>query len=237
MLSIKSRYDSAWLLPCLLLVCCSLTPTLTAADDAAPQPQVLAYLESPDLAGLDRTAVQLARHLGYELSSPKRLLQAATGIQHGLNPHGKATIYLLAQSSDVENTPAICVSLPVADYRQLLRSLGAANTEGVSQVTIAGQNLAAIQDGKFALLVDQKNENLLERLPLLIAELRLGAIHQPQRIYSVTLVMERTLTVVMREMKLLKSSFPNWKPLNLKIQMRKNRLIRGRMTNNSGTNF
>jgi hypothetical protein len=117
------------------------------------------------LAATDAKVQRLLASVRADIPGPLSLLQLATGIDKGLDKEGD--LLLLALPNDLDRQQLeFCVWLPVSDYAQLLTSLGGNPVEGITSVTIAGEDLLIARRSSWALLMDPDQRNQMEHLLL-----------------------------------------------------------------------
>ena len=139
-------------------------PASRAADvlDYVP-PDALGFVVARDIGALDKNAQQLFTMLQLPFGGPLAFLQAATGIDEGLDKQG--SLLLVALPDDAGRQPKLCVWLPVADYDRFLESLGSKPAAGrITAITVAEVDLLAARDGEWMLVMDPDERERMEQM-------------------------------------------------------------------------
>jgi hypothetical protein len=127
---------------------------------------VLGFVVVHRLDAIDAKAKWLSLELRNNTFSPLAFLNTVTNIQDGLNRDGD---FLLVAYSDPRSDKShlrFGVWLPVADYARFSKSIGASSVDGISTVTVAGEDLLVARRGEWALVMDTDQR---ERMTQLVA--------------------------------------------------------------------
>lgn len=141
--------------------------TARSADVLQEVPNdVLGFVVVHHLTVIDAKAKWLSLELRNNTFSPLAFLKTVTNIQDGLNLEGD---FLLAAYPDPRGDKSrlrFGVWLPVADYARFAKSIGASSLDGISTVTVAGEDLLVARRGEWALVMDTDQR---ERMTQLVA--------------------------------------------------------------------
>ncbi len=118
------------------------------------------------LADFDTKAKWLSLELRNSTFSPLAFLKAVTNVQEGLNPEGDFLLAVYPDPRAEKTRLRFGIWLPVLDYARFGKSIGASSLEGISTVTIAGEDLLVARRGDWALVMDMDQR---ERMTQLVA--------------------------------------------------------------------
>ncbi len=124
----------------------------------------LGFVILHNLAEVDAKVERLGSALNRDLPQPLGFLKDFTGVGDGLDPHGDFLLALVPAVDEHDAQPKFCVWLPVADYDQLINSVGAAPGEGIAAVTIAGEDLLVARRGDWALVMDPDDRSRMTKM-------------------------------------------------------------------------
>lgn len=146
-----------------LLICAPVC--VFAADVLEEVPNdALGFVLLHNIATVDAKVGQLASKLGRDLPQPLAFLKEVTGVGEGIDPQGDFLLVLLPTKDEKTKIPRFCVWLPVADYDQLIQSLGATPGEGMIGVTVAGEDLLVGRRDDWALVMDPDERDRMKQL-------------------------------------------------------------------------
>jgi hypothetical protein len=90
-------------------------------------------------------------------------LQLATGVSAGVDLQGDMLLTFMPASKP-DSRPQLGIWLPCGDYEQLITALGGTSGDGISAVTIAGEDLLVAHDGAWALVMDPDQRDRMKQL-------------------------------------------------------------------------
>src|SRR5882757_573348 len=141
--------------------------TARSADILQEVPNdVLGFVVVHHLNAIDAKAKWLSLELRNNTFSPLAFLKTVTNIQDGLNLDGDFLLAVYPDSRGDKSRLRFGVWLPVADYARFGKSIGAASLDGISTVTVAGEDLLVARRGEWALVMDTDQR---ERMTQLVA--------------------------------------------------------------------
>jgi hypothetical protein len=126
-------------------------------------PGTLGFAVVRDIGTTDGKLERLITALQLPTFGPLEFLRTATGIGDGLDVHGEFMLALLP-SEAAGRQFEYCVWLPVSNYDRLLESVGSRPNDGITAVTIAGEDLLIAKRDKWAVVMDPDRRDLLENL-------------------------------------------------------------------------
>jgi hypothetical protein len=136
-----------------------------AADVLQEVPNdVLGFVVAHHLNTVDAKSKWLSLELRNNAFSPLTFLKTVTNIQDGLNLDGD---FLLAAYPDPHGDKSrmrFGIWLPVSDYARFAKSIGASAVDGISTVTVAGEDLLVARRGEWALVMDTDQRDRLTQL-------------------------------------------------------------------------
>ncbi len=116
------------------------------------------------LADFDMKAKWLSLELRNSTFSPLAFLQAVTNVQEGLNPAGDFLLAVYPDPGAEKTRLRFGIWLPVLDYARFGKSIGASSLDGISTVTIAGEDLLVARRGDWALVMDMDQRDRMTQL-------------------------------------------------------------------------
>jgi hypothetical protein len=138
-----------------------------AADILQEVPNdVLGFVAVHHLGTVDAKAKWLSLELRNNAFSPLAFLKTVTNVQDGLNLEGDFLLAVYPDPRGDKSHLRFGVWLPVADYARFSKSIGANSLDGISTVTIAGEDLLVARRGEWALVMDTDQR---ERMTQLVA--------------------------------------------------------------------
>jgi len=141
--------------------------TARSADILQEVPNdVLGFVVVHHLNAIDAKAKWLSLELRNNTFSPLAFLKTVTNIQDGLNLDGDFLLAVYPDSRGDKSRLRFGVWLPVADYARFGKSIGASSLDGISTVTVAGEDLLVARRGEWALVMDTDQR---ERMTQLVA--------------------------------------------------------------------
>src|SRR3954467_14756462 len=148
-----------------LLVVLTLSVPVKAANilDEVPT-DALGVVVVHKIGDVDAKIRALTTSLRNNAFAPLAFLNTATGIQTGLQLGGDALLVVYSDTRGDKSHLQFAVWLPVANYASFVKSLGASSTEGVSAVTVAGEDLLAVRRGDWAVVADPDQRDRLTQL-------------------------------------------------------------------------
>ncbi len=151
----------------LILLLLFIPATARAADILQEVPNdVLGVVIVHHLDTVDAKAKWLSLELRNNAFSPLAFLKAVTNVQEGLDLEGDFMLAVYPDPRGEKSRLRFGVWLPVADYAQFGRSIGASSLDGISTVTVAGEDLLVARRGEWALVMDMDQR---ERMTQLVA--------------------------------------------------------------------
>src|SRR5262249_16955518 len=96
--------------------------------------------------------------------SPLTFLKNVTKIQDGLNQNGDFLVAAYPDPRGDKSRMRFGIWLPVSDYARFAKSIGASSVDGISTVTIAGEDLLVARRGDWALVMDTDQRDRLTQL-------------------------------------------------------------------------
>ncbi|MEX0612594.1 MAG: hypothetical protein WD738_24030 [Pirellulales bacterium] len=147
----------------LLLLSLLIRPVaIRAADVQQNVPaDALGFVVVKNLAATDAKVQQLLKRIEAPLPGPLAFVKAATGVSAGLDPQGDLLFVVLPGAA--ADKPQFAIWLPVRDYDQLMASLGGASGQEIAAVTVAGEDVLVAHDGRWALMMDPEQRELMQR--------------------------------------------------------------------------
>jgi hypothetical protein len=127
---------------------------------------VLGFVVVHHLNEVDTKARWLSLELRNTQFSPLAFLAAFTKIHDGINFAGDALLVAYSDSRGDKSRLRYGVWLPVTDYARFAKSIGASSADGISTVTVAGEDLLVAHRGEWALVMDTDQR---ERITQLVA--------------------------------------------------------------------
>src|SRR5436190_3661665 len=126
-----------------LLILLLFAPAIARSADILQEVpnDVLGFVVVHHLNAIDAKAKWLSLELRNNTFSPLTFLKTVTNIQDGLNMEGD---FMLAVYPDLRGDKSrlrFGVWLPVTDYARFGKSIGASSPDGISTVTVAGEDL------------------------------------------------------------------------------------------------
>src|ERR1700704_1085060 len=151
-----------------VLILLMLAPaTARSADILQEVPNdVLGFVVVHHLNAIDAKAKWLSLELRNNTFSPLAFLKTVTNIQDGLNLDGDFLLAVYPDPRGDKSRLRFGVWLPVADYARFGKSIGASSPDGISTVTVAGEDLLVARRGEWALVMDTDQR---ERMTQLVA--------------------------------------------------------------------
>ncbi len=123
----------------------------------------LGFVAVPNLQALDADLQQLTKLFQLPLPAPLPFLQAATGLNQGLDTAGNLLVALLP-GEDPAAEPVPLVFLPVTDFAQFADSLHGDPSGAICRVTLAGEDILLARHGQYAMLMNVEHRQILELL-------------------------------------------------------------------------
>jgi hypothetical protein len=145
---------------------CEALILLTLASSAIHAADILQQLPRDSLgfvvvhrvSAVDARVRSMSTQLRHNAFSPLGFLKTVTGVQDGLNLDGDCLFAIYPDSHPDANAqkPKLRygIWLPVADYGRFMQSMGATPREGISVVTVAGEELLVARRDDWALVMD-----------------------------------------------------------------------------------
>jgi hypothetical protein len=127
---------------------------------------VLGFVVVHHLNAIDAKAKWLSLELRNNTFSPLAFLKTVTNIQDGLDRDGDFLVVAYPDPRGDKSHLRFGVWLPVSDYPRFSKSIGASSVNGISTVTIAGEDLLVARRGEWALAMDTDQR---ERMTQLVA--------------------------------------------------------------------
>ena len=127
---------------------------------------VLGFVVVHHLNAIDAKAKWLSLELRNNTFSPLAFLKTVTNIQDGLNLDGDFLLVAYPDPRGDKSHLRFGVWLPVSDYARFGKSIGASSVDGISTVTVAGEDLLVARRGDWALVMDTDQR---ERMTQLVA--------------------------------------------------------------------
>jgi hypothetical protein len=126
-----------------------------AADVLSEVPNdVLGFVVVHHLSTADAKAKWLSLELRNNAFSPLAFLKTVTNVQDGLNLEGDFLLAVYPDPRGDKSRSRFGVWLPVTDYARFAKSISASSVDGISIVTIAGEDLLVARRGEWALVMD-----------------------------------------------------------------------------------
>ena len=135
----RRQFETVLVLASLLAVSCRAGHAAEVLQQLPPD--ALGFAVIRDIGATDGKLQQLTAALQLRTLGPLEFLRTATGIDEGLDLHGEFMLAVIP-SEESRGQMKFCVWLPTTDYERLLASLGTKPAEGITAVTIAGEDLA-----------------------------------------------------------------------------------------------
>src|SRR3954468_8524119 len=152
----------------ILLILLLIAPSAARGADVLSEVpnDVLGFVVAHHLSTVDAKAKWLSLELRNNTFSPLAFLKTVTNVQDGLDFEGDFLLALYPDARGDKSRLRFGVWLPVADYAQFGKSIGASSLDGISTVTIAGEDLLVARRGEWALVMDTDQR---ERMTQLVA--------------------------------------------------------------------
>ena len=128
------------------------------------------------LVDFDAKAKWLSLELRNSAFSPLVFLKTVTNVQDGLDQDGDFMLAVYPDARSEKSRFRFGIWLPVSDYARFAKSIGASSVDGISTVTIAGEDLLVARRGDWALVMDIDQR---ERLTQLVAAAPSPALSPP----------------------------------------------------------
>lgn len=136
-----------------------------AADVLQEVPNdVLGFVVVHHLNEVDTKARWLSLELRNNQFSPLAFLTTLVKIHEGINFDGDALVVTYPDSRGDKSRLRFGVWLPLADYARFAKSIGASSVDGISTVTIAGEDLLVARRGEWALVLDTDQRERMTQL-------------------------------------------------------------------------
>jgi hypothetical protein len=137
----------------------------SAADVLQEVPNdVLGFVVVHHLSTVDSKSKWLSLELRNNTFSPLALLKNVTNIQDGLNVDGDFLMAVYPDQRGDKSRLQFGIWLPVSDYARFAKSIGASALDGISTVTVAGEDLLVARRGDWALVMDTDQRDRLTQL-------------------------------------------------------------------------
>jgi hypothetical protein len=151
---------------CIILLLVFGTPVVAQAADILDEvpSDALGFIIVHNVGEVDAKIRSLTMNLRNNAFAPLAFLNTTTGIQTGLQLGGDALVVVYPDTRGDKSHLQFAVWLPVANYASFVKSLGASSTEGVSAVTIAGEDLLTVRRGDWAVVADPDQRDRLSQL-------------------------------------------------------------------------
>ncbi|MEQ8836563.1 MAG: hypothetical protein RID07_07145, partial [Lacipirellulaceae bacterium] len=148
-----------------LSLCVALSVNCFAADVLNHLPEnALGFALAQDLEQVDAKVQQFTKLFSIDgVPAPLMFLNLATGLNEGLDRNGDLMLAMLP-GEEVSSDPIPMLLLPVTDYAKFVAPIEGDGTGEISRVTIAGEEVLIAGQGKFALLMNLENRELMESL-------------------------------------------------------------------------
>ncbi len=156
----RRQFETIFLLASLLVVSCRAGHAAEVLQQLPPD--ALGFAVIRNIGATDGKLQHLAAALQLRTLGPLEFLRTATGIGEGLDLDGEFMLAVIP-SEESRGQMKFCVWLPTTDYKRLLASLGTKPAEGISAVTIAGEDLLVVPHGKWAVVMDPDQRERMER--------------------------------------------------------------------------
>jgi hypothetical protein len=124
----------------------------------------LGFVVVRNLASTDAKILKLLRTVEGPNLGPLMFLQAATGVNDGLDPQGDLLFAILPGAGAADSSPQFAVWLPARDYDAIITSLGGAAGQQIVGVTIANEDVLIARHGGRALVMDPDQRERMERM-------------------------------------------------------------------------
>ncbi len=159
----RSNQSYRSVVPILLLL---IAPAAARAADILQEVpnDALGFAVARHLDKVDAKAKWLSlemRNIGF---SPLAFLKTATNVQDGVNFEGDFLLAVYPDPHGDKSHLRFGVWLPVNDYARFSKSIGATSADGVSVVTVAGEDLLVARHGEWALIMDPDQRDRMTQL-------------------------------------------------------------------------
>jgi hypothetical protein len=158
---LRRQFETVLLFASLLAVLCRAGHAAEVLQQLPPD--ALGFAVIRDIGATDGKLEQLAAALQLRTLGPLQFVRTATGIGEGLDLQGEFMLAAIP-SDQSRGQMKFCVWLPTTDYERLLSSLGTKPAEGITAVTIAGEDLLVVSHGKWAVVMDPDQRERMQRM-------------------------------------------------------------------------
>jgi hypothetical protein len=140
------------------------TPTVRAADilDNVPN-DALGFIVIKNVGNTNDKTEQLLASLKLQFPGPLALLKMTTGVGQGLDPQGDVLLTVLPGRQPSER-PQLGIWLPTADYNQFVTALDGTPTDGITAVSVVGEDLLVAKNGAWAVIMDPDQRDRMQSL-------------------------------------------------------------------------